>query len=72
MLDFLFLSHEDILEARVEEGYYHIYTGDNGFVVTACLNISDSHVTQNIGDFPDIYAALEAANKHYRNFKNAN
>jgi hypothetical protein len=62
ILDFKMLPHDGILEARIEHGYYHILEGDNGgFNVQFVIG----HNYHHIGNFPDIYAALDAANKNY-------
>jgi hypothetical protein len=62
-LDFGFLQHDDLLEARVEDGngFYQIGANKAGFLVTAYLNSK----CLEIGKFPDIYEALDAANQHY-------
>lgn len=60
-LDFGFLAHEDILEATVDGGFYHIGPCKQGFHVSACV----AHECYKIGEFSNIYDALDAANKHY-------
>ncbi len=61
-LDFKFLPHDGILEARIEHGYYHILEGDEGgFNVQFVIGRNYHHV----GNYPDIYAALDAANMNY-------
>lgn len=57
-LDFGFLSCEDILEATVKEGFYHIYCD---FSLTAYLN----RECYELGQFKTIYEALDAANVDY-------
>lgn len=61
-LDFRFLSHDDILEARVDGGYYHIIGNGNIFHVIAYV----AHDLYTVGDFDNIYDALDAANNHYK------
>lgn len=61
ILDFGFLAHEDILEATVDGGYYHIGGSENGFYVRACV----ASECYKVGEFSNIYDALDAANKHY-------
>lgn len=61
-LEFKFLQHDGILEARFNNGYYQIQTGDVGFTVHAVIGGINYY---NIGNFSDIYTALDAANKHY-------
>lgn len=59
-LDFGFLKYDDLLEARTDTGFYHLIPHKDDFRVT--LNDGEYHL---IGDFPNIYDALDAANKHY-------
>ena len=58
-LDFRFLSH-DVLEARIDGGFYHIL--ESIFHVSAYA----AHELYTIGDFQNIYDALDAANNHYK------
>ena len=60
-LNFGFLAHDDILEATVDGGYYHIFQGKAGFSVRAFV----ANESYNVGDFEDIYTALDGANDHY-------
>lgn len=64
-LDFGFLTHDDVLEARVDGGYYHIGGSKNGFYVSACV----AYECCKVGEFSNIYDALEAANKHFNGEK---
>lgn len=56
-LDFGFLLHDDTLEARVPEGYYHIGPCKKGFSVWFLNN--------DLGQYETIYDALDRANLHY-------
>lgn len=61
-LDFRFLAHDDTLEARIDGGYYHI----SGWASVFRVNAYVAHEHYAIGDFDNIYDALEAANNHYK------
>jgi hypothetical protein len=61
-LDFRFLQGDEILEARVDGGFYHISSDKHEFLVTACV-VSECY---RIGVFQNIYDALDAANNHYK------
>ncbi|NIQ14752.1 MAG: hypothetical protein GTO02_10245 [Candidatus Dadabacteria bacterium] len=67
VLDFGFLPHDDILEARVDNGYYHLYHNyDKGFVVRAeVFELGEWKETVDVGCYKNIYMALNAANNHY-------
>ena len=66
-LEFNLLVDEEILEARISEGYYVIFGNlFQGYQINAHLN---GESFRDIGKFRDIYAALDKANEHYIEFK---
>jgi hypothetical protein len=66
MLEFDFSPHDDMLEARVDEGFYHISGYLPEFYTMAFLNGE----CIELGNFSTIYEALDETNKHYKEYKN--
>jgi hypothetical protein len=67
-LDFRFLQSDDILEAKIElDGKevcsYTIMGIENDFYVAGYFNLKNNIF--QVGNFPNIYKALDAANEHY-------
>lgn len=61
LLNFKIAPFDGMLEATTDGGYYNISDYGNTLHVSGWVNGEGF----DIGDFPDIYQALRAANAHY-------